>query len=137
MIIPAADAEIGFEVPDDLEPAGGLTWRSADLTVELSEEQPTDPLSRPFAVDDWRDGIADAASAAWTVIEIAPDGMGSAARNENASEIRMILFSHDDGDYRAARIVFATPPSRARLQAITVRVPSRGRAIALADLLGL
>ena len=133
MRIPTADAEIGFELPEDAEPTGPLTWRAADFTIELAEECPTDPLSRPFDIDDWKDGFADET---WTFVEPeAPRDVGCAGRNENGTEIRVILFSQDDGDYRAARITSTAPISRSLAARIGLRIASRDDGMTLADLL--
>jgi hypothetical protein len=139
MIIPTTDDDITLEIADGASETDMLTWSAGDLTIELSGERPTDPQSRPFDIDSWTDTVASDSGAPADAIRVAepaaPDDIGGIALNAAGTEIRLILFSADNGDYRMARIRLASVAALAQARAIRIRSRSRGFDKALGDIL--
>lgn len=139
MIIPSTDDDIALEIPDGASETNTLTWSAGDLTIELTGERPTDPQSRPFDIDEWTDTFASESGAPADAIRVAepaaPDDIGGIALDGAATEIRLILFSADNGDYRTARIRLANTAALAQARAIRIRSRSRSYDKALGDIL--
>jgi len=139
MIIPSTDDDITLEIADGASETDALTWSVDDLTIELSGEQPTDPQSRPFDIDEWTDTFASESGAPAESIRVAeppaPDDIGGIALDAAGTEIRLILFSADNGDYRTARVRLANTAALAQARAIRIRSQSRSYNRALGDIL--
>jgi hypothetical protein len=139
MIIPSIDDDITLEIADGASETDTCTWSAGDLTIELSGERPTDPQSRPFDIDEWTDMFASESGVPADAIRVAepraPDDIGGIALDAAGTEIRLILFSADNGDYRTARIRLANAAALARARAIRIRSQSRSYDKALGDIL--
>jgi hypothetical protein len=140
MIVPTADDEITLDIPDTAQPAGERRWMAGDLTVELSPETATDPLSRPFDIDEWLEAFArdvgEEPEALVVTQPAPPDDVGCVASHAGTREIRMILFSHDNGDLRTARIILGNRGTEETAHRLRIRSRSRGYEKALGDILG-
>lgn len=139
MIIPSSNEDITLEIPDGASETATLTWSAGDLTIELSGERPTDPQSRPFDIDEWTDAFASESGAPADSLRVAepaaPDDIGGVALNAAGTEIRLILFSADNGDYRTARVQLAHTAALTQARTIRIRSQSRSYDKALGDIL--
>jgi hypothetical protein len=139
MVIPSIDDDIALEIPDDATRTDPHTWVRPEFTVEISSQQPTDPQTRPFDIDAWCDAFAHESGNAPNTVRVvepaAPDDIGGIALDAAGKEVRLILFSSDNGDYRTVRVRLAGTASMSAASKIRVRSRSRRYDKALGDIL--
>ena len=139
MIVPSIDDDIALEIPDGARQTGPHTWVSPDVTIEITSQQPTDPQTRPFDIDAWHEAFARESGNAPNTVRVvepaAPDDIGGIALDAAGEEIRLILFSSDNGDYRTVRVRLASAAAMSAASTIRVRSRTRRYDKALGDIL--